>query len=63
MTHITNICYVNDDCYFFMFQWIPMAVLYGVFLFMGISSLKGIQVCLKDFIDFGFINYSMKICN
>lgn len=26
------------------FQLLPMSVLYGVFLFMGISSLKGIQV-------------------
>lgn len=26
------------------FQLIPMPVLYGVFLYMGVSSLKGIQV-------------------
>lgn len=26
------------------FQFIPMAVLYGVFLYMGISSLKGMQL-------------------
>lgn len=26
------------------FQFIPMPVLYGVFLYMGVSSLKGIQV-------------------
>lgn len=26
-------------------QLIPMPVLYGVFLFMGVSSLDGIQVC------------------
>lgn len=25
-------------------QFIPMPVLYGVFLYMGVSSLKGIQV-------------------
>lgn len=25
-------------------QFIPMPVLYGVFLYMGASSLKGIQV-------------------
>jgi len=25
-------------------QYIPMSVLYGVFLFMGVSSVKGIQV-------------------
>lgn len=24
-----------------------MPVLYGVFLYMGVSSLKGIQVCLS----------------
>jgi len=27
-----------------MLQYIPMSVLYGVFLFMGVSSVKGIQV-------------------
>jgi len=26
------------------FQFIPMPVLYGVFLYMGVSSLRGIQV-------------------
>ena len=25
-------------------QYIPMSVLYGVFLFMGVSSVKGLQV-------------------
>ena len=25
-------------------SYIPMAVLYGVFLFMGVSTLKGLQV-------------------
>jgi len=29
---------------FFPPQFIPMPVLYGVFLYMGVSSLKGIQV-------------------
>lgn len=28
-------------------QFIPMPVLYGVFLYMGVSSLKGIQVSLS----------------
>uniref|UniRef100_A0A3Q0S7E0 Anion exchange protein n=1 Tax=Amphilophus citrinellus TaxID=61819 RepID=A0A3Q0S7E0_AMPCI len=28
-------------------KFIPMPVLYGVFLYMGVSSLKGIQVCLS----------------
>ena len=27
-----------------LFQFIPMPILYGVFLYMGISSLKGVQV-------------------
>lgn len=31
----------------FVLQFIPMPVLYGVFLYMGVSSLKGIQVCLS----------------
>ncbi len=26
-----------------LFKWIPMATLYGVFLFMGIASLRGVQ--------------------
>lgn len=29
-----------------LLQFIPMPVLYGVFLYMGVSSLKGIQVRL-----------------
>lgn len=29
----------------FSLQFIPMPVLYGVFLYMGVSSLGGIQVC------------------
>jgi len=30
-------------------QFIPMPVLYGVFLYMGASSLKGIQVkCIQE---------------
>lgn len=31
---------LSDLC----FQFIPMPVLYGVFLYMGVSSLQGIQV-------------------
>jgi len=27
-----------------MFQLIPMPVLYGVFLYMGVTSLPGVQV-------------------
>jgi len=27
-------------------QYIPMSVLYGVFLFMGVASVKGIQVTI-----------------
>lgn len=34
------------------FQFIPMPVLYGVFLYMGASSLRGIQV--KRFFFFFF---------
>ena len=33
-----------------MLQHIPMPVLYGVFLFMGVSSLKGIQVIYSLYI-------------
>jgi len=29
-----------------MFQLIPMPVLYGVFLYMGVTSLPGVQVSL-----------------
>ena len=28
----------------FFYQYIPMAVLYGVFLYMGVTSLSGVQV-------------------
>ena len=31
-----------------MFQLIPMSVLYGVFLYMGITSLRGVQVISHD---------------
>lgn len=30
-----------------LFQYIPMPVLYGVFLYMGVASLNGIQVRLS----------------
>lgn len=33
---------------FYPLQFIPMPVLYGVFLYMGVSSLKGIQVSLFE---------------
>lgn len=29
-------------------QFIPMPVLYGVFLYMGVASLNGVQVSLSD---------------
>ncbi|KAG7232899.1 hypothetical protein INR49_007963 [Caranx melampygus] len=32
------------SCFLLFFQFIPMPVLYGVFLYMGVSSLKGIQL-------------------
>ena len=34
---------VDLSAYFFL-QNIPMAVLYGVFLYMGVTSLQGVQV-------------------
>lgn len=35
---------VPDLVQFFCPQFIPMPVLYGVFLYMGVASLGGIQV-------------------
>lgn len=32
---------------FFILQFIPMPVLYGVFLYMGVASLNGVQVNLN----------------
>uniref|UniRef100_A0A8D1QBB3 Anion exchange protein n=1 Tax=Sus scrofa TaxID=9823 RepID=A0A8D1QBB3_PIG len=34
---------ITAYCNFFELKFIPMPVLYGVFLYMGVSSLKGIQ--------------------
>lgn len=34
--------------------FIPMAVLYGVFMFMGVSALGGMQVTLLFFLTTGF---------
>ena len=31
---------------YFLMQFIPMPVLYGVFLYMGVTSLGGVQVSL-----------------
>lgn len=39
--------YLHDTSIFL--QFIPMPVLYGVFLYMGASSLRGIQVKLFEF--------------
>ena len=39
------------------FQHIPMAVLYGVFLYMGISSLKGMQLVNRLMILFMPMKY------
>lgn len=36
-------CDVNLTC---VPQFIPMPVLYGVFLYMGVASLNGVQVSL-----------------
>jgi len=42
--------YCNEnDLHVMFFQLIPMPVLYGVFLYMGITSLGGVQV------SFGFV--------
>ena len=30
-----------------LLAFIPMSVLYGVFMFMGVSALSGMQVCRK----------------
>ena len=40
-----------------VFQFIPMAVLYGVFLYMGISSLKGMQLVNRVLILFMPMKY------
>lgn len=36
----------QEFCFPLSFQYIPMPVLYGVFLYMGVASLNGIQVRL-----------------
>lgn len=36
--------YANNHMYDVLMQYIPMPVLYGVFLYMGVASLHGIQV-------------------
>lgn len=43
----------NNDLFFFCraIQFIPMPVLYGVFLYMGVASLNGVQVSLSDLIS------------
>ena len=45
--NVLTTLYLKITCAFFLIvllQFIPMPVLYGVFLYMGASSLKGIQV-------------------
>lgn len=37
-------CHIVAGCVVWTLQHIPMPVLYGVFLYMGITSLRGIQV-------------------
>lgn len=32
-----------------LFQFIPMPVLYGVFLYMGVASLNGVQVSAASY--------------
>lgn len=45
--HITTVlfilCYYRE-CFVWSLQFIPMPVLYGVFLYMGVASLNGVQV-------------------
>ena len=42
--------FVSKPC--FIFQLIPMSVLYGVFLFMGVSSMVGVQLIQRILIIF-----------
>lgn len=43
---------IMADMYFHL-QFIPMPVLYGVFLYMGVASLSGIQVlCVRQLVLF-----------
>lgn len=45
-------------------QLIPMPVLYGVFLFMGVSSLDGIQVCFSCILGSAPLPYlTMSTCS
>jgi len=51
------------NCVCVLLQYIPMSVLYGVFLFMGVSSVKGIQVkicnCKIEYnVDISIIYYT-----
>lgn len=41
--------YINKHSvsYGLVFQFIPMAVLYGVFFYMGVAALTGMQVSLE----------------
>ena len=34
----------DDDDYEFPSQFVPMPVLFGLFFYMGVSALKGLQV-------------------
>uniref|UniRef100_A0A452J7L4 Anion exchange protein n=1 Tax=Gopherus agassizii TaxID=38772 RepID=A0A452J7L4_9SAUR len=44
--------HLSTMCLFFLCpQYIPMPVLYGVFLYMGVASLNGIQVRIESFWD------------
>ena len=42
--HIKLRLVIND---YIVLQYIPMSVLYGVFLYMGVTSLNGVQVRLS----------------
>ena len=37
-------CLLNKICIYLYMQYIPMPVLYGVFFYMGVSALRGMQV-------------------
>lgn len=41
-------------------QFIPMPVLYGVFLYMGVASLNGVQVIFTEF--YSLSNYTSPTC-
>ena len=45
-----NFILITSYYFLFMFQYVPMPVLYGVFLYMGVTSLGGVQVRIEELI-------------